>query len=80
MMRKVMALASLNPFKCLRTHLALVRPQVGMNPMVSLHVVHPSERQGTVRALVGLLAEMCGLVRLEVAGPGEEAATFFAGV
>lgn len=78
MVRKVMALARFNPLKSFRTHRTLVWPNVGMDTMVSLHVVHPRERQAAVRAREGLSAEMCGLVRLEVAGPGEETATVFA--
>lgn len=80
MVRKVMALARLNPLKRLRTHRTLVRPNVGMDTVVSLHVVHSRERQAAVRAREGLPAEMRGLVRLEIAGPGEEAATVFAAV
>jgi hypothetical protein len=64
MVRQKMPLARLNPLKRLWTGSALVWPHVGMDSMVSLHIVHPCKRQTAIRAGVGLLAQVCCLVRL----------------
>lgn len=78
MVRQKMSLTRFNPLECLRTGSALIWPHVGMDPMVSLHIIHPRKRQTAIWTRVGLLAQVCGLVRLQVAGSCEQAATFLA--